>query len=103
MSTYYHKVLSDSDIDGKSVKHTIKFIKVVASSKMLSTIHQKKKTAPGVAAPRTVIRGSKLRSLLPSNHNKCRRKKQSQEKLIPAPHQAQAASGSVLTVDGKRA
>lgn len=41
MSTYYHKVLSDSDIDGKSVKHTIKFIKVVASSKMLSTIHQK--------------------------------------------------------------
>ena len=41
MSTYYHKVLYDSDIDGKSDKHTIKFIKVVASSKMLSTIHQK--------------------------------------------------------------
>lgn len=65
MSTYYHKVLSDSDIDGKSVKHTIKFIKVVASSKMLSTIHQKKKTAPGVAAPRTVIRGSKLIAYCP--------------------------------------
>lgn len=46
MSTYYHMVLSDSDINGKSVKHTIKFIKVVASSKMLSTIHQKEKNRP---------------------------------------------------------
>ena len=101
MSTYYHMVLSDSDIDGKSVKHTIKFIKVVASSKMLSTIHQKKKTVPGAGTPRTVIRGSKLRSLLPSNHNKCRRKKQCQEKQIRAPRRAQAASGSGLTVDGK--
>ena len=103
MSTYYHKVLSDSDIDGKSVKHTIKFIKVVASSKMLSTIHQKKKTAPGVAAPRTVIRGSKLRSLLPFNHNKCRRKMQCQENQILAPRLEPVRSGNGLMADGRPA
>ena len=97
--------------DGERVNRTAQAIakehgisrEAVKRTEKIDHSPQKVKTAPGVAAPRTVIGGSTLTSLLPSNHNKCRRKKQCQEKKIRAPRRAQAASGSVLTVDGKRA
>ena len=96
-------IAKEHNIGRNTVKRAEKFVKGVNAAEKIKRGTQKKKTAPGVAAPRTVIRGSKLRSLLPSNHNKCRRKKQCQEKQIRAPRRAQAASGSGLTVDGKRA
>ena len=54
------KVADDIGAGRSTVKRAEKFFKGVDAAEKITQDTQKQKTAPGVAAPRTVIRGSKL-------------------------------------------
>lgn len=95
-------IAKEHNIGRNTVKRAEKFVKGVDAAEKINSGTQKVKNRPRCCSTEDGYRGQQTDSLLPSNHNKCRRKKQCQEKQIRAPRRAQAASGSGLTVDGKR-
>lgn len=53
-------IAKEHNIGRSTIKRAEKFVKGVDAAEKITQDTQKQKTAPGVAAPRTVIRGSKL-------------------------------------------
>ena len=96
-------IAKEHNIGRNTVKRAEKFVKGVDAAEKINSGTQKVKNRPRCCSTEDGYRGQQTDSLLPSNHNKCRRKKQCQEKQMRAPRRALAASGSGLTVDGKRA